>query len=93
MLFVGENGECGMVGTRIQLKIDLVLLMHSMVEKGVVDKEQLLFLAETACKTKEEMKAEAQETLMKHMNEFVEILGSDKAGEILRDAMNIRKEE
>lgn len=93
MLFIGDKGECGMIGTKIQLEADLCVLMHAMVEKGIVDKELLLFLAETACKTDEEMQKEAQERIMKHMSEFADDLGSDKAGEILRNLFNIKEGE
>lgn len=78
---------------KVEFQMDLTLILKSGVEHGLITKEDVDYAFELATLSGEELHKRAEEKMGSMISDLAGLVGEDAAGEILREFINISKEE
>lgn len=90
---LAKNGAVVIPKNKVEFQMNLTLILKSGVDHGLITKEDVDYAWELATTSDEELRKKAEEKMGSMISGLAGLVGKEAAGEILRELIDIDKED
>lgn len=83
-MIYSDKEKTAIMGTKLDVSVEFVSLMNTLIKKGVLKKSEILYCVDLASMSENDIKKEMTNIAEKVLTEMTNSLGEDEAGEFFR---------